>query len=334
MNPSPSRHDPAVDEQAATWAARLDGDVLDASSRASLDAWLAESPAHRAALADYCQFSADLEEQLPVLVSTGAVKMPEPTTVRRRLWTMPRLAVLSLAATAAAIAFMTWTGQPSPQVQNVATAVAQRLTHTLADGTRVELNAHTSLRFENSAHERRVRLAGGEALFAVAKDRSRPFIVETLDGSVRVTGTTFNVRNETGSATTLEVTVVEGSVEVRPGDGGAGQPPFSLAAGDQLSAGPGGVSRRPLDASALSDALAWREGRIVFNDVPLQEVAARLSRFHGRRITVDPAIAGEKVGGVYQLDDFKDFLAALEVALPVKTHDELSGAVSIGPRSR
>ena len=336
MNSSPFRHDPAIDEQAATWAARLDGDILEASDRAALDAWLAESPAHRAALSNYCQLSADLEEPLAALVESGAIRMPETARPVRRRWNFPRLASLTLAA-AAAVAAAVWIARPAPLVENVVTAVAQRNAPTLADGTRVELNAHTSLRFENSRTERRVRLAGGEALFAVAKDHTRPFIVETPHGTVRVTGTTFNVRNDAIGATTLEVTVVEGSVQVRPSDPAlaqAQQQPYSLGAGDQLAAGAHGVSVRPISESAIADALAWREGRIVFEDTPLQEVAARFARYHGKRITVDPAVAHRTVGGVYGLDDFAAFTAALEIALPVRIREDQSGAVTIGPAAR
>ena len=66
MNPSPHPH-PAAEEQASLWAARLDGSVLSATDRLALDAWLAEDPAHRSLLSHYCQFSADLEQQLPLI---------------------------------------------------------------------------------------------------------------------------------------------------------------------------------------------------------------------------------------------------------------------------
>jgi len=330
MNSSSPRHDPAVDEQAAYWAARLDGGTLEASDRATLDAWLAQSPAHRAALADYCQFSADLEEQLPALVSAGAVKMPVTESPRRRWFTLPRLTLVTFAA-AAAIALGVFVTRPATNLENFASAIAQRATHTLADGTRVELNAHTSLRFENTPTERRVRLAGGEALFSVAKDFTRPFLIETPHGSVRVTGTTFSVRNDPASSTTLEVTVVEGSVEVRPSDSTTSAP-YALTASQQLSAGPGReVSVRALDAATLDNALAWREGRLVCAGMSLAEVAARFARYHGKRIEVHSSVAQLSVGAVYSLDDLNGFLRGLETALPVKASYDLSGVVSINP---
>jgi transmembrane sensor len=333
MNSFSENHDSVAEEQAALWAARLDGDTLDRTQRAELDTWLAEKPAHRALLSQFCQFSADLEEHVPALVANGAVLMPSSVQAEphRWKWTFPRLAGVTLAA-AAAIALTVAVMRPSPEIQNVAMASAQRGSHTLADGTRVELNANTSLRFENTGTERRVRLAGGEALFVVAKDATRPFVVETPAGSVRVTGTTFNVRTD-ASRDAFEVTVVAGSVQVRPGEINGVQPPapIALKAGEQFSSRIGGL--RPLSQNQIEDALAWRQGKIVFYDVPLREAAARFAQYHGCAINVAPAIANERVGGRHSLDDLRGFLAGLELALPrVMYHHEPSGAVVLNLR--
>ena len=324
----------AADEQASLWAARLDGDTLDRAQRTELDAWLAQDPAHRALLSHYCQLSTDLEEQVPALVAAGRIALPAVRATARRNWTFPRFAGVALAAAAAvALAFVAL--RPGSPVENFATAAAQRQTHTLADGTRVELNARTSLRFEQTATERRVRLAGGEALFAVAKNPAKPFIVETPAGSVRVTGTTFSVRNDSAAAVSLEVLVVEGSVQVRPSDptGKNAGDPFSLKAGDRLSAGTRGVEVRELTPTAIENALAWRDGHAVFDDTPLSEAAACFARYHGLRIEVAPAIAGLSVGGFHRLEDFEAFATAMETALPVKVSRDLSGTVTMSPRA-
>ena len=328
---NPQHHDRIADEQAALWAARLDGDSLDRTQRTELDAWLAENPAHRTLLSQYCQFSADLEEQIPALVSAGAVTIPasaEAGARRAWKWNFPRLGAVAFAA-AAAIAVTISIIRPAPEVQFVAMASAQRGPATmLADGTRVELNANTSLRFENTKDGRLVRLAGGEALFSVAKDHARPFIVETPAGSVRVTGTTFNVRTDP-SRSAFEVTVVEGSVQVLR-DGGQLPALVPLVAGDQFSS-TGGTTRR-LSAGELEDALAWRAGIIVFKGMPLSEAAARFAHYHGCAIKVAPAVANEPVGGTHSIDDLTGFLAGLEQALPVAQQREPSGAVVLSLR--
>jgi transmembrane sensor len=331
MNSFPQCLDPAADGQAALWAARLDGSTLNAADRNALDAWLAADPTHRALLSHYCQFSADLEQQLPALVAAGAVEMPSDTAPRRAGRRLMWGAGAALAA-AAAVAVILWVGRPRMQSENLATAAATRQTLTLADGSRIELNAQTSLRVEIDRKDRRVRLASGEAFFAVTKDAARPFTVETPAGSVQVTGTQFDVRAENPSE--LEVTVVEGTVQARPGDG-TGRPgaPVSLVAGEQLSAGPAGVQVHALTPAALDDALAWRQGQIVFDGVPMSEALARFARYHGCGITATPEAARLRVGGRYSLDDLDGFLAQLEVGLPVRVTRGLNGTVQVSLRA-
>lgn len=330
MNLPNSSGDSTVDHRAAYWAARLDGGTLESHDRAALDAWLAEAPSHRTALSGYCQLSSDLEEVLPQLVAAGEVNMP-PSRHRPR-GRFRLIAGASLAA-AAGVALVFWLTQPVPRVESFASALAQRSTHTLADGTRVGLNANTSLRFENRSSERRVQLTG-EAVFEVAKDPARPFIVETPAGSVRVTGTTFGVSTEPANQV-FEVTVVEGSVQVRTALADGGRPgagPILLGAGEQLQARADGVVVKNLSASALGDALAWRQGLAVFDDVPLRDAAARFSRYHGRQIIVDSALSQERVGGRYSLDDLSGFLAGMEAALEIDLKNDQNGSAFLKPR--
>ena len=286
MNPSHS-FSAAAEDQAALWAARLDGSTLTAADRNALDAWLAADPSHRALLSSYCQFSADLEQQLPALVEAGTVALPAAkstprATARRTTW----FASLAFAA-AALVVFGVWFAQPSRHFQTIATHAAHRQSITLADGTRVELNARTQLVVENGKTERRVRLTEGEAFFQVSKDPTRPFIVQTPSGSVRVTGTTFNVRTE--SPTALDVLVVEGSVQVSNSQSGSA--PVALHANDHLSSVNRIVTVQSLSAQDVENALAWRQGKTVLRDTPLTEALARFARYHGRSISASPAAA-------------------------------------------
>jgi transmembrane sensor len=327
MNAHSSQPSPAADAEAALWAARLEGSTLDAADRTALDTWLAASPTHRALLSSYCQFSADLEWELPALVAAGRVIMPPPAAPRRS-WSFKWITTSALAA-AAAIAVTVWFQSPRIAPQNIATAVAQRQTITLADGTRVELNARTSLQVELGRSERRVRLASGEAFFQVSKDPSRPFIVETPAGSVRVTGTKFNVLAESPNA--LDVTVAEGSVQVRasatssvPASADA---PVALTAGDHLRARAGReVVVEKLSAASLANHLAWRNGYIVFDDVPLSEALARFAHYHGRGITATAAAGEHHLSARFNLDDLDGFFASLsELKPPVQTTRDASG---------
>ena len=317
-----------AEEQASLWAARLDGSVLSAADRTALDAWLATDPAHLVLLSAYCQFSADLEQQLPFLAGVRDELADTPTaakTAQPLPWLRwPILAGATLTV-AAALAVILWQGQPQNQFQNIATPVAQRQEVTLADGSHIELNAQTALVVAFTGADRRVRLAGGEAFFRISKDPARPFFVETPAGSIRVTGTQFNVRTET--ATALEVTVLEGTVQVRAG--GSVAPEF-LHAGDRLNADSGKVSVATLSPDQVNAALAWRQGQIVFVGTPLREALGRFARYHGRNLTASDSAAQQRVGGLYSLDDLDGFLASLEEGmLPVRVTREPDGAVKV-----
>ncbi len=333
MNAADRPNSPSPDEQAALWAARLDGSDLRAADRRAFDAWLAASPEHRTLLSGYCQLSADLEPRLRTLAETGrlvspaaAIPLPTPGPTRRRT-----LAWLGLAAAAAAFALAALWWQPAPAAlsRQVATASAQRDSLTLPDGTRIDAHAQTNLRIDLAGRDRRIRLAAGEAYFEVARDPARPFVVETPAGSVRVTGTAFSVRTSPGGA--LEVLVREGTVQVRAGQ--AAPVPLELGAGARLRADGGHHHLDTLSPAEVDAALAWREGQAVFADTPLAEALARFAHYHGLGLVAAPEAAALPLGGRHRLDDLDGFLASLEAVLPVHVTRGLDGIVRVGLRS-
>ncbi|MCF7687551.1 MAG: FecR domain-containing protein [Cephaloticoccus sp.] len=327
MNFNNQNHQTEMEESASLWAARLDGTNLTNAAQAELEQWLDLNPRHRELLSVYCQFSTDLEEKLPVLLATGGVELPEsPASRPGRRW-QPWLVSGGLMA-AAAIVFMIWILQPATQYESLATPVAQRQSIELVDGSMVDLDARTSLRVEIDATKRRVKLAEGEAFFAVAKDPERPFVVETPAGSVRVKGTKFDVH--TISNHDLVVTVLEGVVQISPATTNSAARQITMGVGDQLTISATGSSMRRLDESDLEDAIAWREGRVVFNGVTLQDALDRFGRHHGIGLTATPEAARQKIGGRYALDDLTGFLTALEDAVPgLQVSYNLNGTVLV-----
>lgn len=341
MNTLRRQPDPAAEEQASLWAARLEGGTLSAADRDALDTWLNADASHRALLSQYCQFSADLEEQLLALVATGGVKLPpEPAAAnvvefeaapapRARRWSFPRVASYALAA-AAAVALTVWVARPSVRIETSKTVAAQRSSITLSDGSRVELNARTSFTFENGSSERHLHLAGGEAFFTVAKDKSRPFIIDTPSGSVRVTGTVFNVR--ANQPTEFEVSVVEGSVQVHPSETAApGAGTFSLGANDCVTVVDGKAVPHSLSNEELADALAWREGKVVFHNTPLDTALESYRRYHDCKIVASSMALAQKkpVGGRYSIDNFDDLMDGLHVTHHLRATHEPNGTIRV-----
>ncbi len=300
-----------IEAEASLWAARIDGGSLSDGDRAALDAWLSADPEHGRVLDSYCELSAKLDAQL----GSGE----EPPTGARRRWQM---VLGALATAAAAVVFVALlTGRP----RELATKTGERQDIALEDGSRVELNAQTSLAVSFRRDERRVKLALGEAWFSVSKDPKRPFVVEMPAGVVRVTGTEFDVREASGGET--EVTVLTGTVHVRASDAAETDEP--LAPGDQAVMYNGRVTVRQLPDGAVQDVVAWRQGQTVFDNTPLGEAIERFTAYHARKITVDPSAAGLRLGGRFSLNDLDGMLESVESVLPVRVLRGQDGEVRI-----
>jgi len=312
--PSPER----IEEEASLWAARLDGGGMDEGDRAALAAWLEADPAHRGALGRYRELSGRLEVELaPVAEAVAQARV----AAQRRHWRTAGIA--SAAAAAILISLVLWNGR----ARELATQTAERHVAALADGSRVELNARTSLEIDFRRAERHVRLVRGEALFTVAKDAARPFVVETAAGIVRVTGTVFDVRAASGSGGRVEVTVLDGTVRLRSANAAVGDE--AVTPGNQAAMNGERIAVRRLAEGAAQDAVAWRQGQAVFDDTPLADAIERFAAYHARTITVDPAAADLRLGGRYSLDDLDGLLESVGRVLPVRVLRGADGAVRI-----
>jgi len=228
---------------------------------------------------------------------------------RRRRRAMVRGVVAALAVVAGAL----WAVPYLRSTATVATAVAHRQSLALADGSRAELNARTTLFTDFRYGRRIVRLGRGEAFFSVAKDESHTFLVTTPAGTVRVTGTQFNVRID--GVGRVEVTLLEGEIWFEPDspqkDARTAPPSVvRLSPGQQVDSTDDGP--RMLTAQQLAGVTAWRQGRIVLDGLTLAEAAGRLADFHGCSISVESAAADLAMGGTFPLDDLGQFFEALE----------------------
>lgn len=161
----------------------------------------------------------------------------------------------------------------------------------LADGTKVWLNAASSIKYPVAfkGKERRVNISG-EVYFEVAKDRSKPFIVNIFDGiSIRVLGTHFNVSAYPEDPTT-KTTLLEGSVEV-------------IARNDKLRLAPG--QQAELNAPTLklnnnidtTQVVAWKSGFFEFHDLDLQSIMHQISRWYDVDIIYEKQPGKETFGG-------------------------------------
>jgi len=204
------------------------------------------------------------------------------------------------------------------------TAVGEQTTVRLADGSTVYLNTASRIKVHLTAVRREVTLVTGEALFSVAHDPDRPFLVRAGGGVIRAVGTEFNVYRKGEEVT---VTVVEGVVEVAPAVGvlpkmqATSRSPRrkSLSKGEQLAYSLDDGSVRRIARVEPQRAVSWRKKRLNFDNQALAEVIAELNRYgRGQIVIVDDELAGIRVGGVFKVDDVGSVVAALERTLPIR----------------
>jgi ferric-dicitrate binding protein FerR (iron transport regulator) len=249
----------------------------------------------------------DNVDESELAASTSAASEPGTESQqqsRARLW--------AIAACAALVAILTGWFALGLRGQVIETDLAERRQVMLDDGSVVQLEPETLLRVKFVEHERRVLLERGRALFKVAKDKQRPFLVSAEHTSVRAVGTEFGV--ETGKRGVI-VTVAEGKVAVtRMQDGGSGQAPATpdnvlLTAGQQITLQTSGAvaTIRSVDATR---ALAWSEGQLVFENETLARVISEFNRYNRTQLSIsDEQLAQRRVSGVFEATDTETLLA-------------------------
>jgi transmembrane sensor len=179
----------------------------------------------------------------------------------------------------------------------------------------VTLNTASRLSVEFSTHRRAVTLIEGEALFDVAKDRSRPFVVTAGATEVRAVGTSFTVRRLENQP--VQVLVREGVVEVTQSDHPIPTPlRASLNTEVTAPAGDAQPALATVAAPELDRQLAWREGRLSFEGQTLTQAAAEFARYSDTRIIIDdPSLGREEIAGLYQANDPVGFSRAIATSL-------------------
>ena len=186
----------------------------------------------------------------------------------------------------------------------------------LSDGTKIWLNSGTTLRFPDRFSEKaRNVYINGEAYFEVTKMAHKPFIVNTIDLKVEVLGTSFNISAYKEDKLTA-VTLVEGSVSIQNLEG--------IKIG-QLK--PGELATKFKDKNTLeirtvetSFYKAWTEGKIYFDDQPLDQIAVKLERW----FNVDILFATEHLksyrftGTILKNKPVDQIMQALELLAPIR----------------
>jgi len=299
----------AITDAAAHWCMRLHANDCTAEERLAFEQWHDAHPLH----------AFEYEAMLEIWDVAGDLPRPEPIapTLTVRPSTPWRSLGIAAAVCAVALPLAAYTGwnlgwlpndyqhfESSDNVRQV----------TLSDGSQVELNLGTELTFRNYKDERRVTLKKGEAFFNVSHDMTHPFIVTAAEGKIRVTGTKFNVWLYEDQ---VRVNLIEGSVLVTSN---------AALSGDGLRLGPAMQARfrhgdfmpQISETYANDQSLAWRNGKLVLDDLTLSDALPLINRYLSKPVMVaDKNTASIRLGGIYNIKELNNLVASLPKVLPV-----------------
>lgn len=344
MEPHASRPtgDAAIEHEAAVWLARQDRELTAAEQDGFLQ-WLGSDPRHGEWLARHRRTVAGLKllaqwkpehgaHPNPDLLASPKAGAPHGARDKRRAWLARRVFPVTLAAAACAIgALAFWWARPdvrdsAPSLAGSSTAIRK----VLEDGSSIALNRDATVEVLYTAHERRVRLTRGEALFTVAKNPQRPFTVHAGRVEIHALGTVFDVRLQ---PETIEVLVAEGRVQVRPPSAAAtkGELPV-LTQGRRaiVSLTNENIALRidEVSPAEMARALAWQTRELEFNDTPLAQVVAEFNRDNRVKMIVDdPALASVPIGATLRSDNVEGFVRLLEWSFHVKAEYRVDGVI-------
>lgn len=341
----PEKH--RINEEAATWHVRIQNGDVQMDDPDYLE-WLAISPAHGAAMRRARELWALVgdEAAAPEMVKARRDALNHSGKAASKRWSVFGRApgYLKVAAAAAMIALV---GAPTlmlmserndrtvvaeaPIVDTYQTDIAETRIVTLADNSRVSLDASTTLTVRYSSEARDIELKEGQAHFDVAKDEARPFRVTAGDQTIVATGTAFNIElvGEEVLVTLLEGEVIvtdnavlERVVATNPNATAPRTPqrpaPVKMKPGQLLVAS---VEAAPqiVEDTNIEKTNAWRDGKVFLEGDSLVAAVARMNRYSRIELTVaDEALVDLRLSGVFNAGDTDAFIEAVEAYFPIE----------------
>ena len=301
-------------DEAAAWLARADAG-MSAEQQNSFQHWLTADPRHAAAWSELGETWQAFDN---VRRSGDSVAMVHELARRkfRRRW-KTSIAVASITA-AAAVAVVFLLVRPEPN-RGIISRTEQRV---LEDGSIVELDRGAEIAVNFEPNLRSVRLVHGQALFTVAKNPARPFVVSTDRVSVKAVGTAFSVQ---AGSDAVNVLVTEGKVAVAQAQStSTAAEPVLVGAGYRLVV-PSETSPTAPVAEAIAPAeidrrLAWRGPRVELSGTRLRNAVELFNRESSVHLKIsDDKVGDVKLSGVFRADDAVGFARLLEANYDIVT---------------
>ena len=298
----------SLDDQAISLVQEL-RDTPDAEREKELTDWCRRSPGHARAV-ERAKKLLSIAQSLPADISRPSDRWVVPLQTRwlrlqENAFRLPYVLAASLVI--AALLYVQLPRDTQTEVPaNAAAIVWESVEYETArgqvreialdDGSTLWLDWRSRATVLMDADRRAVSLHKGSAVFDVAGNDLRPFVVDAAGVTTRVTGTEFAVRHVDDGG--VEVAVLEGSVNV---DAASADGAVELAAGQTVlgkNGSLGEIARRPVEELG-----AWRDGMLIFTDRPLLDALRTLQPYTSYRLETERLLdAGQKVTGTFPID--------------------------------
>jgi transmembrane sensor len=350
--------------EACEWFVEFRIATPDTARREAFHAWLQQSPAHMgayleatalwnhtASFAPSEKYSMDAliaaagadRDNVRVLEHSGELRHEAGVAASGRWSRLTAVAATVVILVAGIIGYIQFHKMPT-----YATAIGEQRSVMLPDGSIIQLNSRSRVQVRYGEHDRQIQLLEGQALFTVAHDKTRPFLVNAGETALRAVGTQFDVNR---LATETVVTVLEGRVAVEQP---ASQPSSTMetsssdaepvnvtgeqglelslviAAGEQLRVIRSGTVRRSSQAD-LAAATAWTQRRLVFEATPLADAVEEFNRYNPRPIRITSEQLNDfQIDGVFSSTDPEPLIRFLRTRPGIYVR-ESDRAIEISP---
>jgi transmembrane sensor len=332
------------EEDAALWLLRMEATELSPQEKIEFEHWLVRDPGNHSAFdrAAAALEAAGRHSAAADIMEMRAAALAGGKRARGAPWAMVASVVgIGVAAMALWVAAQRpsapWRSDVASASTDVpalasrathfATAVGERSTISLPDGSSVTLDTQSAIDVEYTPTERGIQLLHGQALFEVAKHQPTPFQVYAAGRRITAVGTTFNVRVD---GQRLRVALIEGKLRVAVANPTLLAPAqlgqVTMSPGESLDTAPNRpVAVRVTDVTRTA---SWREGVAVFADERLTDVVAEMNRYTSNPIVIaEPAVGELRISGVFKTGDPERFATSLGTVFPIAADRNSNGGV-------
>ncbi|MCB5190932.1 FecR domain-containing protein [Methylobacillus arboreus] len=304
---------PSATEAAVDWLVRLSSGAADDSLQVQFRHWLEADAVHQAAWAALSRSMAGFDELHHLThQKSGQTKAVHQAlssskiSMQRRKFLGKGVAVVVMGVGTGYLA-----NRFTPLAHFTAdyvTATGERRNITLADGSRVQINARSALDIRYTDKERLLQLHAGECMVEVASDPLRPLLLQTPHGVLEAKGGCRLLAGLEGGRSFAMVQ--QGALNLVSRQGSQA----IMEAGEAAWFDKQAIERKAANIAARA---AWIHGMLDVRDQSLAEVVESLRVYHRGWIRVSPQAASLRVFGMFRLDDIGQALYSLQAVLPV-----------------